>query len=516
MRYIIFSFIVIGLLTYCKLEEQPEGQAPKFQTITDSLVFVGEKIARAHCVGCHQFPKPDLLDKETWVQQVLPRMGVLLGMVPEESLGYEFIEPAVRPVVYSNKRVYRYEATLAKNDWEAIKKYYAELAPDSLEVPAINLKKDLPLFKAKFPNIHLSPPSTTMIKIRNKKIFIGDANTKRLFQFDESLNPIDAANAQEGVVAMEELEEGYVITSMGAFSPTDLPKGMTFFLPKEKDKQSFIMADQLRRPVHSAMADLDGDELHDLITCEYGKWTGQLTWWKNDGKGNFDRRLLRDMPGAIRAYPKDMNNDGKMDVVALFGQGDEGIFIFYNKGNNIFQEERVLSFPASYGSSYFNLADFNGDGHLDIIYTCGDNADYTPVTKPYHGIRIFENSGNNTFTETLFQPLPGAYAAHAKDFDQDGDLDIAACSFFPDYGKQNETGFVFFENINNNFKAATFPHVNRGRWLVMDSADFDGDGDEDIVLGSLAFEVIPKQGLMEEWTELGIPFILLENQYISK
>ena len=29
------------------------------------------------------------------------------------------------------------------------------------------------------------------------------------------------------------------------------------------------------------------------------------------------------------------------------------------------------------GSSYFELDDFNGDGFKDILYTCGDNADYT-------------------------------------------------------------------------------------------------------------------------------------------
>ena len=352
-----------------------------------------------------------------------------------------------------------------------------------------------------------------MVKIIDQNIFLGDSNTKTLFQFDNQLKLINAANAKEGVISLEEFDEGYVVTSMGAFAPTDLPKGISFFLPKSKTAKPILIADKLRRPVHSTMADLDQDGLHDLITCEYGKWTGQLTWWKNDGKGNFDRRLLRDMPGAIKAYPKDMNADGKMDIVALFGQGDEGVFIFYNKGNGEFNEERVLGFPPSYGSSFFELADYNADGHLDILYTCGDNADYPPITKPYHGVRIFENDGNNRFTEILFLPLPGAYGASAKDFDQDGDLDIAAISFFPDFKKQPEASFVFYENKENNtFESMTFPQVNRGRWVVMDTADYDGDGDEDIVLGSLAFEVIPKSGLVDKWTQEGIPFIVLENK----
>ena len=50
-----------------------------------------------------------------------------------------------------------------------------------------------------------------------------------------------------------------------------------------------------------------------------------------------------------------------------------------------------------YGSSYLELADMNNDGHLDILYTNGDNADYSYVLKKYHGLRIFINDGKNQF-----------------------------------------------------------------------------------------------------------------------
>ncbi|MFT5436906.1 MAG: hypothetical protein ACI840_001558 [Ulvibacter sp.] len=47
----------------------------------------------------------------------------------------------------------------------------------------------------------------------------------------------------------------------------------------------------------------------------------------------------------------------------------------------------------------------------------------------------------------------------------------------------------------------------------MDASDYDKDGDIDLVLGSLAFEVVPKLGFVEKWMEDGIPFIVLENTF---
>jgi len=208
-----------------------------------------------------------------------------------------------------------------------------------------------------------------------------------------------------------------------------------------------------------------------------------------------------------------MNNDGLPDVVALFGQGDEGIDIFFNKGKGAFSRERVIRFSPSNGSSYFNLHDLDMDGDLDIIYTAGDNADYEPLMKPFHGIYCFRNDGNNQFEQFFFYQLNGAYKAIPHDFDQDGDLDIAAISFFPDWENSPEESFVYLENQGElTFSASTFPEVNDGRWITMDAADYDKDGDMDLVLGSLAFEVVPKLGYVDRWVKNGIPFVILKNR----
>ena len=175
---------------------------------------------------------------------------------------------------------------------------------------------------------------------------------------------------------------------------------------------------------------------------------------------NFTKHILRALPGAVKTEVYDFNNDGKPDIMALMAQGDEGMFIFYNEGKGNFREERILTLSSSYGSNYFELADFNGDGFLDILASNGDNGDYPPILKAYHGIRIYLNNGKNKFSEKLFLPVHGVGKVIARDFDADGDLDLASISYFPDYKKTPEESFIYWSNNGDLEFSALFIFPN--------------------------------------------------------
>ena len=110
--------------------------------------------------------------------------------------------------------------------------------------------------------------------------------------------------------------------------------------------------------------------------------------------------------------------------------------------------------------------------------------------------------------------MNGASKAIAKDFDGDGDLDIASISYFPDYSNTPEESFIYWENKGNySFQPFSFKDAFAGRWLTMDAGDMDGDGDLDIILGNAKFPIGAVPGwLMKKWNQSSPSVLILKNK----
>jgi hypothetical protein len=499
VRPYLFCLFALLAINACKEKSTPPAD--------------GKQLAELYCQGCHVMPDPNQLDKATLRNYVLPRMGYFMGIYPNDSVRLSLFEEGEGGERVKSAGIFPVKPALDTSEWTALCKYLISLAPDSLEQPVgIDATDTTSIFDVSIPPLELSPPSITLARFSKfGGLYLGDANTQTLNKLSNDFRLEGTAKVREGVVSMAETKDLLLLTVMGSFSPTDAAKGFLMALPAKQAPS--IIIDSLQRPVHTQYGDLDGDGRPDAVICEFGKWTGSLSWWRDMGGSGFERKVLRAKPGALCTELRDWNKDGKPDIIALFGQGDEGLFLFENQGGGKFLEKRLLTFGSSWGSVSFQLIDMNVDGLEDVLYVCGDNADYPPILKPYHGIRVYLQQADGSLKEDMHLPLYGAYGAKAADFDMDGDLDIAAISFFPDYRRSTHGGFMFFEQTTPGiFKRSTIADAHLGRWIVMDMADYDQDGDQDLLLGSLAFEIVPPHPLLESWIRAGIPAILLRNR----
>lgn len=129
------------------------------------------------------------------------------------------------------------------------------------------------------------------------------------------------------------------------------------------------------RPGYVAIGDVNGDGKLDAVAShdDYGI----LDILIGDGTGR-----LTAAPGSpIRATVPiwgvaiaDMNGDRQPDIVGGIA-GGSNVFVFLNDGKGGFSEARSVRSEAGEGAGYVTVADFNRDGHSDIVtgnYESGD------------------------------------------------------------------------------------------------------------------------------------------------
>ena len=392
---------------------------------------------------------------------------------------------------------YPKESMIDSAQWMQIEDYVLSLAPDS--IPNIPDRAGR--------NSKLSQFTSSLQILDNPKISGAivnvsyDALKNNLFtanvygQVGEWKNQFPITNHFNSPVVSTILKKDTLyLTEIGIMNPSETARGAVYAM--HQDILTPLVTN-LHRPVYTEINDLNEDGKNEIIICEFGNYTGELSMLTQKDS-IFEKRTLLALPGSIKVEVVDMNNDGKKDIVALFSQASEGIYIFYQKENLQFENVQVIRLPPEYGSSWFSLVDYDNNGLLDIVLVNGDNADYSKFLKPYHGIRLFMNEDNNIFEQQWFYPINGATRVMVEDFDLDGDFDFAVSAFFPDFESVPEEGFIYLENKNPDhfsFVAHTTEKAASGNWLVMDKGDFDQDGDVDLMLGN--FQLLTSNKLQE-------------------
>lgn len=442
----------------------------------------GAALSHKYCTSCHEYPDPSLLQRDIWVNGVLPEMGLRLGIGDKNNLlnrlPLKQFEHLLRLGIYPDTPL------IPINDWHAIFAYYRDHSPVDRVPQAAHepVNHGGGLF---MPTTILSdsgrPGISTLARFvpERQEIWIS-RQSKDLQTFSlDGQRKLDIRMPSPIVDAIPRKET--IFLGIGNMLPNEDRNGRLFTMDAQGGHPKLLI-DSLHRPVQVISTDLDKDGKEDLVVAEFGFVTGQIRILN----GRTDSTTVLTMqPGARNIHLRDVDKDGLPDLFVLFAQAKEQVSLFHNLGHGRFEEKVLLRFPPVYGSSYLDMADMNDDGLEDLILSNGDNADYSLSFKPFHGVRIFLNDGKGGFAEKWFYPAYGATKAIAADFDGDGDKDIAMIAFFSEPGKNGS--FFYFENQGGMRFKPWDMNVPEANWLVMEADDMDRDGDIDLILGNFQF-----------------------------
>ena len=226
-------------------------------------------------------------------------------------------------------------------------------------------------------------------------------------------------------------------------------------------------------------SDVDGDGDPDVIAST--RFSGGPVWWFENSGGaspTFTTHQIDNHPDCRAVFATDLDGDGDTDLLsasALIGAQE----IRWYENNGAVNPNFSIHVIPSTAIDYFALHadDIDGDGDNDIITGSG------PTGPSNSQVAWHENIGGTplTFVEhELSRNTNWPNSIETADLDGDGDVDIIAGSleFSGDPGE-----VVWYENDGSaspNFTQRFIAEPDGGIPSV-DSIDLDGDGDIDII-----------------------------------
>ena len=181
--------------------------------------------------------------------------------------------------------------------------------------------------------------------------------------------------------------------------------------------------------------------------------------------------VLPEVDEAAAAWA-DYDNDNDLDLL-IAGTTDNGaVTKLYRNSNNTFVDSGINF--TNLDLAALDWADYDRDGDMDFVITGRGPGES-------HQTLLYKNNGNGTFSE-VNTSLPGLLAGSVDwaDFDNDGDPDLLLTGRLADL--RNFTGV--FRNIDGTFEQIEtgFLGIRRGQasWV-----DYDVDGDHDFMITGL-------------------------------
>jgi hypothetical protein len=425
----------------------PSSPAPA-SAAADLEEPVGDIDTQVHnfCGACHNYPPPDTFPKSAWRFEV--------------KQGYEFFNQAGMPLHPPNRdRVIEYFEAQApeelppasfENATTPVPVRFEQVTypppPDS-SPPAVSNVNLVHLYDDRRLDILACDMRWSQVMVLSpyekapawKVLYRTDQFNPALFRpgVDIRFNPAHAEVVDLDGDGIKDI----LVANLGSATPTDRRFGSVVWLRGKRDGTftPVTLLENVGRVADVQAADFRGTGKLDLLVAVFG-WnkTGEILFLENRTTDwehpEFVPHVLDKRHGTIHVPVADLNGDGKPDFVALISQEHETVVAFLNEGDGKFRAETIYRGPhPAYGSSGIQLADLDGDGKVDVLYTNGDVMDEPHLLKPYHSVQWLRNPGNGKFPweHHAITPMYGVHRAVAADFAGSGRKDIVAVAFLP-------------------------------------------------------------------------------------
>ncbi|MDX1942208.1 MAG: VCBS repeat-containing protein, partial [Saprospiraceae bacterium] len=235
----------------------------------------------------------------------------------------------------------------------------------------------------------------------------------------------------------------------------------------------------------AAVGDLNGDQLNDVIIG--GAYQGSPTQlFLQQKNGNFQAAAgfenIQQEVGAIALF--DADRDGDQDILLAFNNNEQGLKDATASQPQLLLNDGKANFNLSSTFPKLNLNcqniypfDYEKDGDLDLFLGGRQIPGAYPL--PASSYILQNNKGQFTDVSQRIAPFLKDFGmvcdALAMDVDQDKDLDLLLVGeWMP---------LTILKNQNGKFAVETLTD-SEGWWNTLTAVDFDGDGDEDLLLGN--------------------------------
>lgn len=492
------------------------GGKPGGEQQAKAELSVPELVER-HCVRCHLAPEPGDLSKEYW-PYALHYMGNYVGMKGDEfeDMRVEPFPPELEPVQDYTKRYFLYDDKGYFRDLYPFKAYIPP-EPEMTKEEFVRMREyfvsnarswtEMEMQNPKAPLSKTFKPVFPKLDIEPDALILStqvDPKRKRLHVGRTVIDDwVGGGGRREG---FEEWDDVLVF---------DLPSGKRIGYTR-------VTSD----PIDMALTETG------IRLVTHGRFPmtdvgiAQITDWEFEGGRTRARMLVNGKQRLVQQNNVDMNGDGLVDIVAnAFGDGvfedaESILTIFYQTPEfaKLWPDApaeippgvlpgalRESQVAADSGLISNAIADFNGDGRPDIAAV---------VAQGKQLLLLFINNGDGSFTRHVLdqhRPSWGGNSLRAADFDGDGDMDLVVLN------GDNVAG-------NHVINVVPAPRPQHGIRVYRNDgdlkfteafyyrmhgairsvvADFDGDGDPDIA----AIALFPQWSQDEPET-----FVYLENQ----